>query len=127
MKEQGFLKAHRLSSKKDIEHLIAKGNSCIEFPLRFLWTCVPSEQSAVRVAISVPKKRFAHAVDRNVLKRRIREAFRLQFSTSQTIPSFEIHILIVYVDSTIHEFSLLDTKLRKALQKIYLQTKNIHV
>ena len=75
-------KAERLNSKVVIDRLFSGGNGTMSmFPLRVVWMVTqrqPEEQvPPVRMLVSVPKKRFRHAVDRNHMKRQVREAFRL--------------------------------------------------
>lgn len=75
-------KEERLSSKQVIDRLFSGGSgSMAVYPLRVVWmvtTRQPDDQTPpVRMLVSVPKKRFHHAVDRNRLKRQVREAFRL--------------------------------------------------
>lgn len=79
-----FKKSERLNSKLVIDKLFAGGNSSMAvFPLRVVFMKVPKTDTAggvgsvpVSVLISVPKKRFHHAVDRNRMKRLVREAYR---------------------------------------------------
>ena len=128
MKKQGFLKAHRLFSKKDIEILFSRGNSCAEFPLRFIWNIQKSEETQFCLAISIPKKRFAHAVDRNLLKRRIREGFRILY-TQQNISSIcelkHINLMIVYIDNTKRSQQEIQEKIERGLKKILAHAQNI--
>ena len=73
-------KTERLCSKNLIERLFAGGNrSFPAFPLRVVYMYLhPDEGSSdVSILISVPKKRFKRAVKRNLVKRQIREAYRL--------------------------------------------------
>lgn len=85
MKENGFCKSERLNSKLIIDKLFAGGNSSnAVFPLRVVYMPIPKEEAPncmdgvpASVLISVPKKRFHHAVDRNRMKRLVREAYRL--------------------------------------------------
>lgn len=74
-----FKKEERLSSRKQIGELIDKGSSFFLYPFRIVWLEVdtPSTYPA-QLLISVSKKRFKRAVDRNRIKRLIREAYRLQ-------------------------------------------------
>lgn len=67
-----FTKAERLCRSKDIVLLRRKGHRVSEEPL--MVTFLPFEQT--QVLVYVPKRLFKHAVDRNLLKRRIREAYR---------------------------------------------------
>ena len=74
-------KSEKLCRKSEIEKLYAQGASIIAYPLRAVWVVVPSPDERHRVGarflISIPKKRIRHAVDRVLLRRRIRESYRL--------------------------------------------------
>ena len=76
-------KSERLTSQLVIDKLFAGGNaSMAAFPLRIVFMQVEksekngSDEPPVSILVSVPKKRFRHAVDRNRVKRQVREAFR---------------------------------------------------
>lgn len=72
-----FCKDERLSSRKDIAALIATGNTLFKHPflISYLET-EPEEVYPARIVISVSKKKFKRAVDRNFIKRVIRESYR---------------------------------------------------
>ena len=76
-----FRKQERIVSGKLIETLFGKGDSqsLAAYPLRavYLQTERQEGHAPVQILISVPKKRFKHAVDRNRVKRQVREAYRL--------------------------------------------------
>ena len=76
-----FCKSERIVSKKQVEELFSgQGSSSrVAFPLRAVYVVKPREGStpAARLLIRVPKRRFRHAVDRNRVKRQLREAYRL--------------------------------------------------
>lgn len=79
-----FRKSERLNSKLIIDKLFAGGNrSSAVFPLRVVYMLLPAGEAPetlddvpVSILISVPKKRFHNAVDRNRMKRLVREAYR---------------------------------------------------
>ena len=75
-----FRKQERMVSLKLIESLFGGGcsQSVAAFPLRAVYMLTERQtgDAPVQLLISVPKKRFKHAVDRNRVKRQIREAFR---------------------------------------------------
>ncbi|WP_291723852.1 ribonuclease P protein component [Bernardetia sp.] len=79
---QTFSKKERLSSIKDIEMLFKKGNSLFVFPLKLIFIKKTLDEDKklqpARLLISVPKRNFKKAVDRNRIKRQIREGYRLQ-------------------------------------------------
>ena len=74
-----FPKEEHLCRKKLIEELFSKQSSSFGvYPLRFVWIKAPTPTTAPpQVLISVSKRTFKRAVDRNRLKRLIREAYRL--------------------------------------------------
>ena len=69
-------KSERLYKKKDIQELFDKGSSFYLYPFR-IFVQKQSEQNIHQVLFSVSKKNFKKAVDRNRIKRRMREAYRL--------------------------------------------------
>ena len=88
-------KQERLSSRKDIETLFESGQSLAKYPIRLVWLMQPEPTSApVSVMFSVSKKKFSRAVDRNRIKRLLRESYRLlKPAFYETLPS-GTHILL---------------------------------
>lgn len=74
-----FKKAERLSKEKTIQELFNRGSSFYLYPFKVVYMLNP-DQSVItpQVLISVSSRNFPRAVDRNLIKRRIREAYRLQ-------------------------------------------------
>jgi len=117
-----FKKTERLTGKKKIEFLVRKGNSFSIFPLRVLWkeqqsNIIPS----VQVVISVPKKNFTKAVDRNTIKRRIREAYRKNKNTLYKhleLANKKIALMLIFSDKKKLEQKLIEEKVAEVLQKL---------
>jgi len=78
-------KRDRLKSRKLIDTLFSSGQSSFVYPLKMMHLHLPDLDSKVKMAVTVPKRQFKKAVDRNKVKRKIREAYR------QLKPSFEQH------------------------------------
>jgi len=73
-----FKKEERLCNKKLIDTLFHNGSSFLCYPFKASWLFVDEpQQFPVQILFSVSKKRFKRAVDRNLIKRRMREAYRL--------------------------------------------------
>jgi len=73
-----FHKTERISSQKELDYLFEKGNYFTVNPFRIVYAEKQTPNGAsVSTLISVPKKKFKHAVDRNRLKRLFRESYRL--------------------------------------------------
>jgi|P1105metagenome_2_1110788.scaffolds.fasta_scaffold00496_15 ribonuclease P protein component len=96
-----FRKQERIVSTRLIEMLFGKGNSqsLSAFPLRavFVQTARQSSCAPVQILISVPKKRFKHAVDRNRVKRQIREAYRHHKQLLEGVVAEDKQLLIAFI------------------------------
>ena len=68
--------------------------------------------------VSVPKKLFKRAVKRNLLKRRIREAYRLNKDMLVSPEGKVTHVLFVYVSKEIMEFSQIEKKVKDILTAV---------
>ncbi|MBI5217944.1 MAG: ribonuclease P protein component [Bacteroidia bacterium] len=72
-----FSKNERLCSKKIIEELFSRGRYHVVPPLKIVWIKTELHtESPIQIVISVSKRNFKKAVDRNYIKRLIREAYR---------------------------------------------------
>jgi ribonuclease P protein component len=72
-----FKKEEKLTSEKWIQELFEKGSSFYISPLKVIYLPHPNQDLPNQVLISVPARNFKRAVDRNRIKRQMREAYRL--------------------------------------------------
>jgi ribonuclease P protein component len=123
-----FKKPERLSSKKDIETLFKENKSITVYPLRLAFRKSEFTETGfpARVLISAPKRNFKKAVDRNLLKRRIRESYRLvkgNLYLSLNGCHLKIDLHINFIGKKTEEFSLIKNKLETGLLQLIAKIK----
>lgn len=113
-------KSTKLCSVKEIDALFATGKGALAYPLRLISLPAPSGQLATRFLISVPKKRLRHAVDRVLMRRRIREAYRLNREIVSAAPP--MNLALVYVSSELLSYGRVADSLRRLLTRLVQTT-----
>ena len=116
------MKEH-LKSKRVIEQVYANGASVTSFPLRAIFIEQPTEEQepTAAILINVSKKRFRHAVDRNLVKRRIREAYRTSkhpFIEALENNGKKMAVAFIYVDNKHNSTAFIRKKMARLLESI---------
>jgi ribonuclease P protein component len=114
--KNSFKKAERLNSKKLIKELFNRGSSFYLYPFKVNFLSDPSETPNSQILISVSKRNFKKAVDRNKIKRRIREAYRL--NKGQLNIPHSILIAYIYTSKEILSFHEIQNKLIRSFDKL---------
>ena len=117
-----FTKEERLKHKKDIDRLFSEGNRFYFDPFLVLHSSGPlASQYPAKVLISVPKKKIRSAVDRNLIKRRIREAYRLHknpfYETLKQHLRF-CSLALIYTSGNITEYKEVEEKIILILERL---------
>lgn len=115
-----FTKEERLCSKKRIEQLFTAGSHSLSaFPLRAVWNLEDRDGMPCQLLISVSKRRQRHAVDRNRLKRLVREAFRIhKHALYETLGQRRMNLAILWTGDQLMPFATVERKLQNLLQRI---------
>ena len=116
--------SERVKSKKIAEELFKRGSSFFLYPfiIRSV-TLTPDlsqdETAQTQLLIAVPKKKLRKAVDRNLVKRRIREAYRLnKFTLLDNLENKQIAFSLVYVAGKPLDYHFLEEKITSILQQL---------
>lgn len=122
-KKHTFPKAERLSSRIVIERLFSGGGRSLPiFPLRIVY--MPLEEEgfpAASVLVIVPKRRFKKAVDRNRVKRQIREAYRKNkeiLLESLNASGRKMAVALIWIDNRQRESAEVEAKVKRLLQLV---------
>ncbi len=116
-------KNERLKSRKRIEEVFTAGNNFFIYPIKtqFILSSPGKNATALQVGIAVSARNFKKAVERNRIKRLIREVYRLQKHTLQQKLEDKqkcLQVFFVYVGKEIPVFAQLHEKLRLILERL---------
>ncbi len=116
-------KSNKLKSIVAITHLFNEGKQDFNYPLKLVYMRRPRGQQfeTFKVAVSVPKKIFKKAVDRNLIKRKIREAIRLnqQHLTAYCERTMTcIDFMLIYTCKEICPYQQIDKAVRSLFEKL---------
>ena len=118
-------KTERLKSRKLIEYLFKEGKAFSVFPLRVFYTTeFPDSaiaQNKLQAGFSVSTRNFKKAVDRNKIKRLMREAYRLQknpLTTQIENSDKKIAFFFVYTGNEIPDYKLIYEKIGNSIKRL---------
>lgn len=123
--KQSFHKYERLKSKKQIEFLFSNGKHLKSSPIKVIYFITEKNEihTTNKAMFVVPKKLFKHATDRNKLKRRMKECYRL--SKHELIAHFDskhqvVLLSFIYTNKTLENYEQIRFGINKLLSKLSL-------
>ena len=114
-------KDDKLKSRKTIEQLFKEGKSFSNFPFRVLWKFNETAASSLQTGFAVSSKHFKKAVDRNRIKRLMREAYRLQktdLHNQLKQQQKSIAVFFIYVGKELPEYNFIFEKTNHVLVRL---------
>lgn len=123
MSGYSFKKSERLKSRKIIAGLFGSSFSFGRAPLRILWKVEKKSDEEVpcKLVIAVPKRRIKKAVQRNRIKRLIKEAYRMNKSEVCSFfneKGLTCHLGILYISNEMPTFGTINAQLKKLIENI---------
>lgn len=111
-----FSNNEKLKSKKHIDLLFTQGKACSKFPLKMIYTTTDfSDDVPLKTGVSVSKRNFKKAVDRNKIKRLLRECYRLNKHIIFNDLDEKYVCMFLYLGKEIPQFQDLNQKMERLL------------
>ena len=123
-------KEERLKSRKSIEYLFSNGNVINHFPFRLLFSISENKEFEypARIAVSVSKRNFKRAVDRNYIKRKLRESYR---TNKQILHEYleeinqKVFFIVIYIAKEDISYQMIEKEVKLLLEKLTKQMNTI--
>ena len=119
MSDHSLPRTERLRSLGAVRRLFQSGESGFVFPFRYVWYAEADELSSVEVLFSVPKKFHKRANKRNLLRRRTKEAYRLQKGIlARTGRGTNLDIALIYSSKEVLPYKHIEHAVRRILEAV---------
>ena len=134
-----YQKADKLKSRKQTQHLFAKGQSMNAFPIKLIYTIesaqvlselLPSppfniqtiiDKGQLQAGVGAPSRTFRKAVMRNKVKRLLRESYRLEkpeFLASAALKGNRVNLFFLYTDGIVLSQKEIQEKIKQLLSRL---------
>ncbi len=113
-------KQERLNNKKRINKLFSSGKFFCQEPFQIYWLETKQETSIIELLVSVPKKNIKLAVNRNIIKRMVKEAYRLNKKALYEQVNREkksFSVAIIYMNTKIPSYFYVEKKIKLILER----------
>ena len=121
-----YQKKDKLKSRKQMQFLFSKGTAINMHPIRLLYTIEKNEagifsNGLLQAGVGAPSRQFRKAVQRNKVKRLLREGYRLEkpnFTNSINLTNTRLNLFFLYVDANVQTQQEIQATIKLLLQKL---------
>lgn len=116
-----YQRTEKLKSRKTLDEIFSVGKSFSVFPLKLFYLLPAADAKPVKAGVGVSARNFPKAVDRNRIKRLLRETYRLQKTSlynSLVQKQKSVAVFLLYTGKEMPDYQLLDEKMKTVLTKL---------
>jgi ribonuclease P protein component len=121
-----YQKKDKLKSRKQMQFLFSKGTAINMHPIRLMYTIEKEEagifsNGLLQAGVGAPSRQFRKAVQRNKVKRLLREGYRLEkpnFTNSINLTNTRLNLFFLYVDANVQTQQEIQATIKLLLQKL---------
>ena len=118
MPDRSLPRTERLRSLGAVRRWFESGESGFIYPFRYVWFAEPDLVQSVEVLFSVPKKFHKRANRRNLLRRRTKEAYRLQKNLLRADAPVNLDLALIYSSKEVVSYKTIAHAVRRILESV---------
>ncbi|WP_153800588.1 ribonuclease P protein component [Foetidibacter luteolus] len=122
MKANAYPKEEKLKGRKLVQQVFGSGKSFVVFPLKVFYTVAQQPLGyAVKAGVGASSRSFKKAVERNRIKRLLREVYRLNKQPLHQVQAgnnLQLAFFILYIDKVMPQQALLQSKMQLVIQRL---------
>ena len=121
LKQFSYNRSEKLKSRKQLQQIFSTGKTFTTFPLKVFYQLVNEQDNIIKTGVGVSKKNFKKAVDRNRIKRLLRECYRTQripLHNNLLESKRKFAIFILYIDKVMPEYNFIYQKMQQLIKKL---------
>ncbi|WP_300798435.1 ribonuclease P protein component [uncultured Alistipes sp.] len=118
MPDRSLPRTERLRSLGAVRRLFESGESGFVYPFRYVWFAEPDLVQSIEVLFSVPKKFHKRANKRNLLRRRTKEAYRLQKNLLHADTPVNLDLALIYSSKEVLPYKTIAHAVRRILESV---------
>lgn len=118
LSDRSLSRTERLRSLGAVRRLFSAGESGFVFPFRYVWYAEADAQPTVEILFSVPKKYHKRANKRNLLRRRMKECYRLRKAALHFEQGVSLDLALIYSAKERVDYRRIDSAVEKILRKV---------
>lgn len=118
MPDRSLPRTERLRSLGAVRRLFESGESGFIYPFHYVWFAEPDLVQSVEVLFSVPKKFHKRANRRNLLRRRTKEAYRLQKNLLRADAPVNLDLALIYSSKEVVSYKTIAHAVRRILESV---------
>ena len=120
-KEFSYNKKEKLKSKKQLDELFQKGKSFAVFPIKIFYAFADEQDNVIKTGVGVSSRHFKKAVQRNRIKRLLREAYRTE---KQPLHAYlnnnkkQLVLFLLFIDKELPQYAFVKEKTKLGIQRL---------
>lgn len=116
-----YNKNEKLKSRKQLENIFTSGKTFTVFPIKVFFGFVDEQDSIVKAGVGVSKRFFKKAVDRNYIKRLLRESYRTEkvpLNNQMFETNKKLKLFFLFIDGNLPGYNLIQQKMKLIIEKL---------